>query len=174
MTDPVRTPDPVLAAARLPRGAGVIYRHFGAPDRAVTARRLAHICRKRRLTLLIAADPALAWQVRADGVHWPERLLKPGRPRKGVVSAAVHGAAGLKKAAAAGADLALLSSIFPSRSPSAGKPLGPARARALIRDAKLPVYALGGVNSRNARLLARSGFAGLAAIDGLVSCETSA
>ncbi|MET0182586.1 MAG: thiamine monophosphate synthase, partial [Caulobacterales bacterium] len=47
--DPVRTPDPAAVMARLPRGAAVIYRHFGAAKRFETAARLMKIARKRRL-----------------------------------------------------------------------------------------------------------------------------
>ena len=31
-TDPIRTPDPARILTRLPRGAGVVYRAFGAAD----------------------------------------------------------------------------------------------------------------------------------------------
>jgi thiamine-phosphate pyrophosphorylase len=79
VTDPERTPDPVEVAKRLPRGAAVIYRHFGAEDRARVARRLAAATRSRGLILLIAADPDLARKVGADGVHWPESLLPAAR-----------------------------------------------------------------------------------------------
>ena len=37
-TDPDRTPDPVALARQLPRGTGLVYRAFGAPDRALFAR----------------------------------------------------------------------------------------------------------------------------------------
>jgi len=32
-TDPARTPDPAADAANLPKGAAVVYRAFGAPER---------------------------------------------------------------------------------------------------------------------------------------------
>ena len=41
MTDPARVADPLAAIRHLPAGTAVIYRHFGAPDRARMARRLA-------------------------------------------------------------------------------------------------------------------------------------
>ncbi|HEY2177706.1 MAG TPA: thiamine phosphate synthase, partial [Caulobacteraceae bacterium] len=46
-TDPSRTPDPAGIAERLPRGAGVVYRAFGAPDALAVGRRLAAVCRRR-------------------------------------------------------------------------------------------------------------------------------
>ncbi|NEX94376.1 thiamine phosphate synthase, partial [Caulobacter sp. 17J65-9] len=69
VTDPVRTPDPAAVAARLPAGAGVIYRAFGAADAGATAGALAGIARTRGLTLLIGADAALAEACGAHGVH---------------------------------------------------------------------------------------------------------
>lgn len=170
VTDPDRTPDPVAAAARLPRGAGIIYRHFGAPNRLKTAEALAALAKRRGLTLLIGADPALAARVGAAGVHLPERLAWRARPIKRrrprwLVTVAAHDDRAI--ASAQGADALLLAPVFPSRSPSAARPLGVLRARALARASGRPVIALGGVNARTAARLLGHGFAGLAAVDGL-------
>jgi thiamine-phosphate pyrophosphorylase len=165
-TDPARIADPVAVAERLPRGAVVVYRHFGATDRGLVARRLARICRQRRLKLLIAADPSLAVRVGADGVHWPERLL-PAQRGPGLVTVAAHDAAGLARAAAFGADAVILAPIFPTRSGSGRAPIGLFRASQWARAAALPVVALGGVTAARARRLAGRGFAGLAAVDAL-------
>lgn len=171
-TDPARTPDPCAIVKRLPRGAGVVYRHFGASGRAKTARKLARICRARGLFLLIAADPALALRVGADGVHWPEQRLAawPARenlPRIGLTLASAHCAAALARATAMGVDACVLGPVFASRSPSAGAPLGAFRASQIARGARLPVIALGGVNAATARRLIGRGFAGVAAVEAL-------
>jgi thiamine-phosphate pyrophosphorylase len=169
LTDRERTPDPLAAAARLPRGAGVVYRHFGARNRLKTAQGLAKLCRRRGLVLLIGADFALARAVGARGVSLPERALarRPRRPAKQLMLAAAHSRAALARARALGADATLLSPVFPSRSPSAGKPLTPLKAGRLAREAGLPVYALGGVHARNAARLIGRGFAGIAAVEAL-------
>ncbi|HEV7693590.1 MAG TPA: thiamine phosphate synthase [Hyphomonadaceae bacterium] len=167
MTEPKRTPNIERTIAALPRGWGVIYRHFGAHDRLGTAHRLARLCRGR-LVFLIAADPGLALAVRADGVHWPEaklRRVRPGNPRW-IETASAHSRAALARAAWLGVDAAILSPVFDSASPSAGKPLGPLAFRLLARAAPLPVYALGGISARTAAR-ALSGAAGFAAIDGI-------
>src|SRR5262249_39848638 len=75
VTDEARCPEPFSVARGLPRGTGIILRHYGAADRANLAARLARLARARGLILLIAADPKLARQVRAHGVHWPEGLM---------------------------------------------------------------------------------------------------
>lgn len=170
-TDPKRTPDPLRIAARLPRGAAVVYRHFGAADRLAVARELAKLCRARGLVLLIGADPELARAVGADGVHWPERMVgrwpAGRRSSQGIETAATHGARGIIRAAQAGMDAVVLAPVFPSRSGSGGQPLGPLRAGLLARTAPLPVIALGGVTTRTAKRLLGLGFSGIAAVDGL-------
>ncbi|GAM97297.1 thiamin-phosphate pyrophosphorylase [alpha proteobacterium U9-1i] len=165
-TDPARTPDPVAIAGQLPRGAAIVFRHFGATDRVRTARALARVARKRGLTLLIAADPALARRVGADGVHWPEkRLASP--LRFGLTTASAHSPAAAARAAALGVDAIILGPVFPSRSPSAKRPLGAFHASQIARSAGPPVIALGGVSAKTARTLVGRGFAGCAAIEAL-------
>jgi thiamine-phosphate pyrophosphorylase len=170
VTDPDRTPDPVALAGRLPRGSGVIFRGFGRKGSGETALRLAAVAKRRRLVLLIGAD---ALRAPGAGVHLPERMarraaaLKRARPGV-VVTVAAHSLAALARARRAGADAALLSVVFESRSPSAGRPLGPVRFAALVRRAGLPVYALGGVTTKNAPRLRGSGAAGLAMVEGLI------
>jgi thiamine-phosphate pyrophosphorylase len=169
VTDPERTPDPLALAERLPPGSGVIFRSFGREGAGETARQLAGLARRSGLVLLIGAD---ALRAPGAGVHLPERMahragaLKRARP--GVtVTVAAHSLPALIRARRAGADAALLSAAFQSRSPSAGRPLGPARFAALARQAGLPVYALGGVDTKNAPRLLSSGAAGLAMVEGL-------
>jgi thiamine-phosphate pyrophosphorylase len=168
-TDPERTPDPVAAAARLPRGTAVVYRHFGREDRARTARRLAAACRSRGLVLLIGADAELAAACGADGVHWPERLMPRARGSAfKLVTAAAHDAKAVARASAAGLDACVLSPIFPSNSASAQSELGLFSASQIARGSAIPVIALGGVNASNAARLSGRGFAGVAAVDALI------
>lgn len=159
-------------ARRLPPGSGVVFRAFGASDAEVRGRRLAAIARERELVLLVGADASLARAIRAGGVHLPERLACQAGPLRRVrpgwiVTAAAHSLIAARRAAAAGADACVVSPVFPSRSPSAGAPIGPLRLAAIVRSAGLPVYALGGVDDDTARRLGGVGLVGLAAIDGL-------
>tara|TARA_R110002072_G_scaffold244882_1_gene404245 strand:- start:319 stop:942 length:624 start_codon:yes stop_codon:yes gene_type:complete len=168
LTDPARTPDPVRTAARLPTGWGVIYRHFGAPDADRVAAELAHVCRARKLRLLISADPVLAMAVGAAGVHWPHARLTASRKWRGafaLMTASAHSPAELRAIAHYPIDAALVSAVFPSSSPSAGKPLGALKLRQLARTAPCPVFALGGVTAENAGRV--SDFSGLAAVGSL-------
>jgi thiamine-phosphate pyrophosphorylase len=172
VTDPARLPDPLAAAARLPRGSGIIYRAFGSADALGAAKALQDLTRRRGLTLLIGADEALAAAARADGVHLPERLtararLIRARHPRWIVTSAAHSGHALRRAKTAGCDAALLSPVFPSRSASAGRPLGLVRFAGLARSSAMPVIALGGVTNETAPGLVRAGAYGLAAVEAL-------
>ena len=169
LTDPVRVPELVSVANALPTGSGVIYRHFGAEDCKTVAEALQTVCRHRGLMLLIAADPRLAKQIGADGVHWPEKRLPEARSWREhfrLQTTSAHSAAAIHRAERIGMDAALVSSVFPSDSPSAGSPLNPARFRQLSAKTSIPLYGLGGLNAQNAAAISASG--GLAAIGSLV------
>ncbi|WP_395647256.1 thiamine phosphate synthase [Terricaulis sp.] len=169
LTDPERTPHPERIARSLPRGTAIIYRHYGAAERLRVARDLKRIAASRGLFLLIAADPALARRVGADGVHWPEQRL-PARPeRMGLTTAAAHSGAAIARAAGIGVDAILLSPVFPSESASGRPPLGAIRAAQLARASPTPVIALGGITARTGARLMGRGYAGIAAVEALAT-----
>lgn len=167
-SDPERAPNPLPLMDRLPPGAGVVYRPFGAPDRAAIAADLAAACRAMRLSLLIGADPRLAQAVGANGVHWPSRLAhkiggcRQARPDWWVTCAA-HSWADLRRASTA--DAVFLSPIFPTRSASARPVIGLGRARSWLGGVHAPVIALGGVGLKHMAALAQAGFSGAAGVD---------
>ncbi|SFK38222.1 thiamine-phosphate pyrophosphorylase [Caulobacter sp. UNC279MFTsu5.1] len=171
-TDPLRTPDPERVAERLPPGAAVVFRAFGAPDAAVRGRRLREITRRRGLALLVGADAALALAVEADGLHLPERLvstlpdLRAAHP-DWLITVAAHDEAAARTGAAAGAAALVVSPVFPSRSPSAGAPLGVEGLKRIVEAARAPVYALGGVRADTVARLLDTGIVGIAAVEAL-------
>lgn len=170
LTDEVRLPDPAAAIARLPRGAGVIFRHYGAADRRALACRLAALCKRRGLFFLVAGDAVLARQAGADGLHLPERALyrrPPPRNPCWIVTAAAHSLPAIRRARAMEVDAVLVSPIFPTASHPGAAVLGPRRLAGWTRMAGIPVYALGGVNAGTIRRLKGIGLAGIAAIGGL-------
>lgn len=169
-TDPARTPDIEAVARRLPKGSAIVYRAFGAADAETRARGLLKIAEGRGLVLLIGADADLATRVGAHGVHLPERLAARARSlkRRGwIVTSAAHSALAARRGLAAGADAVVVSAIFPSNSPSAGRPIGPLRLARLVRTVGGPVYALGGISDKTARRLLPAGLVGLAAVEAL-------
>lgn len=169
-TDPDRTPRPWETAARLPIGAGVVFRHFGRADARETALRLREATRGRGGRLLIGLDADLAEAVGADGVHLPERALDqaPGlavaRP-DWIITGAAHTRATL---ATPGLDALIASPVFPAGGPSADRPaLGLTTFSSWVEAAPCPVYALGGIDGGNAQGLIGSGACGLAGVSAI-------
>ena len=168
-TDPERTPEPWRTAERLPRGAGIVYRHFGAADAEATARRLKTIAGARGLVLLIGLDLDLAETVGADGVHLPERLLNEAgamrvRHPEWIMTGAAHS---VDRALAAEAlDAVVLSPIFPAGGASADNAALGVNALMAVAAVKA-VYALGGVGPGKLDALASSGACGIAGVDAI-------
>ncbi len=165
-----RVADPEAVAMGLPVGAVVIVRDYDHADRFTLARDLRRITKARRQMLLIAGDAGLACAVGADGVHLPEHQLvrPPVLTGFSFVTAACHSRSAMKRAAEIGADLALVSPVFETRSHVGASALGMHRFARLIKGAPLPVAALGGINMVTAKKLRPLGLAAYAAIDGFL------
>lgn len=152
------------ALARLPRGSGVIFRHYHLPpgDRRARFAAIAGLARRRghRLVLAGPARKARAWS--ADGAYGAPGALARGPATLRLVTA--HSLGEIAAARRARADLIVLSPVFATRSHPGGRTLGPLRLRLLAMRAGVPVIALGGMTAARARRLAGCGWA---AIDGL-------
>ena len=171
-TDPARTPEPERVAERLPPGAAVVFRAFGAPDAEARGLKLREITRRRGLDLLVGADADLAARIGADGLHLPERLaadLPAIRTRHAgwLITLAAHDLAAAMRGETAGADALVVSPVFPSASPSAGAPLGVEGLKTIVEAVATPVYALGGVRAATVERLLDSGIVGIAAVEAL-------
>jgi len=118
--------------------------------------------------LLIADDPALAAEIGAAGLHLPEVRMREvahwrARFPNWIITSSAHSLRALM--AAAMLDAVFLSPVFAGHKQT--RPLTPVRAAFIAARALVPVYALGGINPRNAALLAPS-FSGIAAIGSLI------
>ncbi len=174
MTDPQRVLDPVAVARALPVGAAIIYRHFGREGHRREAEVLRQVTFSRDQQLLMGHDPELAVQIGADGVHFRRdaRLIAPTLWRENCPDWIIT-MAGLKGEPNYSGDLSVLdglfvSSVFYSKSPSAGDPIGVEALSDICERLPVPVFALGGVNQRTVHELIGSGAAGLSGIEGLL------
>jgi len=171
MTDDDRLPDPCAAARSLPRGSLIVLRARDKQRRKELAAALARIARARSLFLLIADDPELARS--ADGAHFPEArmgALATWRARRPdwFLTTSAHSLAAVQRAARFGADAVFLSPIFPTASHPGRAALTPIRLRLMAQEARVPIYALGGIHAGNARELLGAKLAGIAAIGALI------
>ena len=160
MTDE-RMGDALLPSiAALPRGSGIIFRHYSLPDEERRALFLAVKAAARRYRHMLIAAGGLS--LPADGVHGRRAVGSPG-----VKTVPVHNRRDIVAARRSGADLLLASPVFATQSHVGAKSLGRVRFGLMIRNARVAVVALGGMDGARARSLAALGIHGWAAIDAL-------
>ncbi|MDO6416017.1 thiamine phosphate synthase [Sphingomonas sp. BIUV-7] len=151
------------ALGRLPRGAGIVFRHHATPRAARRARfeTVRRIAKARGLVLILAGDPrdAIGWG--ADGWHGRGVLRLPLRFR----TAPVHDPRELVAARRAGVDVAFVSPVFATRSHPGAPALGPIRLGQMAKRSTLTIVALGGMDARRYRRMRALGASGWAAID---------
>ena len=153
MTDERQGDDLWRALKRLPRGSGVVFRHYGLTkserQRLFSTTKIT--TRARHLLLLTGRQKLRE----ADGAH---------NARRGV-SASAHNLRELRAAERRGAAFVFLSPVFPTRSHPGARTLGRVRFGLIAQQARIPVIALGGVDARKGRSLRALGAYGWAGID---------
>ena len=159
-----RIDDVAFTVARLPRGAGVVFRHHNTPpqERRVLFERVRRIARRRMLTILLADTPARARCWHADGAHHRSRLASHG-----LRSVAAHDAREVASARSVSADVVFMSPVFPTHSHPGARPLGIVRLGLTAGALRRRVVALGGMNRSKLRRIFSLGLHGWAAIDAL-------
>ncbi len=137
---------------------------------AALARAAIRICNANGAQLILNGDPMMAIAVGADGVHLTSARLKSlsSRPLNSSfwVGASCHDALELDHAARIGADFALLSPVKATPGHGGSPPLGWEGFRALADNARLPVYALGGLGPEDLESAWAHGAQGVAGIRG--------
>lgn len=153
---------------------GVVFRHYGASNREQRALAVAKIAKERRLWLSVAGDVALAHLCGANGLHLPQYLgFQTSRGdvarwrQHFFVTMAVHDAKALGRAQQIGVDAVIMSPILATQSHVGAKYLGLIRARAWTKQAKLPVFWLGGLAPQKFTKLQSHAY-GMAGIGGLI------
>lgn len=147
------------ALERLPRGSGVVFRYYGLAQRERRAlfAKVAKVAHRRGLLLVRAGRQRLG---RGEaGVHGgrarPELIsTRPAHSRREAIAAIRQGV-----------DALFVSPVFPTRSHPGAPVLGRVRLGLMIRDLRVPVIALGGMNAQRAKGLAALGVYGWAGID---------
>ncbi|MBY8829133.1 thiamine phosphate synthase [Hephaestia sp. CMS5P-6] len=145
------------ALRRLPRGSGIVFRHYATPpaERRRLFGRVARIARQRGLVLVRAGAVPLGGG--EAGTH-----ACRGR---GLVTWPAHDRGEAVRGARAGADLLFVSPVYATRSHPGAAPLGLAAARRIVAGLSVRAIVLGGVTPARGRIAMRCGFWGWAAID---------
>lgn len=147
------------ALDRLPRGAGIVFRHYRLEPgaRRELMREVAKVARRRSLVLVVAGGSPAS---RGAGVHNPR-----GAPAAFPRTASAHSRREAIAAQRSGADAVFVSPVFATRSHPGARALGAVRFGLMTQGLNLPVIALGGMTPKRARRLRALGASGWAAVD---------
>jgi thiamine-phosphate pyrophosphorylase len=162
--DTVARVDAALAALA-PGMAAVQLRAKSLSGRALyeAAVALKHVTDERGAALLVNDRVDVARAIGAAGAHLPARGLPPRAARRAagealLLGASTHSLDELRMAARGGADYVTFGPVFPTASKAAfGPPVGLERLAEGVREAGVPVFALGGVDADRARECVRLG-----------------
>lgn len=157
MTDPRLGDQLWNALAAMPRGSGVVFRHYELPraERLALFARVQQVARRRGLVVVVGGQATLGHC--AAGSH--------GR-HVGALTAPVHSRREAVAAIKMGATLLFVSPVFATRSHPEALSLGRVRLGFMLHGLNVPAVALGGMNERRWRGLRSLGIHGWAGIDG--------
>ena len=140
------------------------------------ARALLQLCHKYNVKLIINDNVELAARVHADGVHigQSDMAIEKARAILGkdkIVGVTAKTVSQAKAAEAAGADYLGSGAVFGSGTKKDAKPMEHARLQEICESVKIPVVAIGGIDSSNILQLKGRKMAGVAVVSGLFACE---
>ncbi|WPL16066.1 8-oxo-dGTP diphosphatase [Thiorhodovibrio winogradskyi] len=142
---------------------------------AALARALVPVCQARGMRMVLNRAPGALSGLSAQGVHLTARYLhelpEPLTKRTGLLGASCHTAEDLARASDLELDYAMLSPVQATRSHPDAQPLGWDEFARLVRPARLPVYALGGLTPAELSQAWAHGAQGVAAMRGLFPAE---
>ncbi len=167
-----------IVAAALEGGVSLVqFRDKGQytdAERADACGKLKEFCHARGVPLIVNDDPQLARRVAADGVHVGREDPSPRIARamlgpEALVGVTVYGKPREEQAAeAAGADYLGIGPFFPSETKPEEPEMPLHVLDAVVHRAKLPVFAIGGIDPDRARQLGRHGIAGVAVVSAIM------
>ena len=150
------------------RGATIL--QLRAP--LLTTRELERECtellRRARVPVVVSSRCDVALACGAAGVNLPERDISVADARvlvgEKLIGRSVHSIEAVGVAASDGADYVIFGPIWESPTHPGDEPLGPEALKRAVSAVKIPVLAIGGIDSERAALCLEAGAAGYAAI----------
>ncbi len=160
ITDRTQTKVPLLDAVRLALQGGapaIQLREKDLPARELLAlaRELRTMTQEHGAKLFINDQVDIAVAVNADGVHLGHQSMPPSAVRnivgsKMMIGVSTHSLVEARAAESGGADFATFGPVYETPSKAAfGPPVGLEALREVTKSVNIPVFALGGIRSRN-------------------------
>jgi len=174
VTGSCQDPDTALDRLKqsLDRGVKLVQlrdHQLDAASYELVAQQFLEVCNQAGARLILNSDPEILQQVDAQGVHLTgKRLMSLSQrplPKSKLVAAACHDLASVRQARAIDADFITLSPVLATPSHPDALPLGWQRFKELVEyEAKMPVYALGGMQPEDKKRVFALGGQGVAGI----------
>ncbi len=158
-------------SAVLERGVSLLQlraHHLGDSEYTATAGELAALCRRAGASLIANTSVGIYRHCDCDGLHLTGRRLMALQerpvPDRQWFGASCHSLEELRKAEALGADYVTLSPVLPTTTHPKAMTLGWLRFGEMTQQAKVPVFALGGMGEQYLHKVFDCGGQGVAAI----------
>lgn len=168
-TDRKRIANVFDVVENLPENSAIIIREYDlkADERLSFAKQIIVIAHRKNLKVLVGKDWNLAEEIGADGVHFSDLdqdFMIPKNRHKLILSYSCHQTESIIKAEKLNVDLVFYSPIFASKSHPNQQPVGINGLRNFTKKTLLPVYALGGIDEKNIKLLKNTNISGVGGI----------
>ena len=127
-----------------------------------------------RAALIVNERVDVAAAADADGVQLGEEALPVAEARKllpnsAFIGRSVHSVDGAIRAAAAGADVLVVGTMFPTGSHPGAAPAGPGLMQETALRCSVPLIGIGGINSSNLAEVVKAGASGVAVIRSILA-----
>lgn len=139
------------------------------------ANTISGLCNAYNAHLFINTNVKVAIDVGAAGIHLPDNDLSIAEVKEQtdddiMIGCSVHGIHAAKKREYEGADFLIYSPIYPTTSkPDYGPAVGLSSLELVVKQVKLPVFALGGITPDRVRDCLVAGASGVAVMSGMMS-----
>jgi thiamine-phosphate pyrophosphorylase len=143
-------------------------------EEAVTVRKL---CRQNFIPFIVNDDILLAKSVKADGVHLGQHDENPAAARhilgpQAIIGVSAHDVKELNHTDLSACDYIGTGPVFPTTTKADAQDVrGLPNLKAVVEKSPLPVVAIGGINSRNAKSCFDHGAAGIAVISAVTRAD---
>ncbi len=132
------------------------------------------VCRSYGIPMIINDDVSVASEIGADGVHLGQGDISPkeaSRSFEGIIGVSAHNADEAMKAFDDGADYIGCGAVFSTSTKSDTKALGIEGLKGISKISKLPMVAIGGIDSKNAIELKGTEIDGIAVVSAIFSAK---
>lgn len=178
-TDALKINNPESIILNLPKFSAIIVREYSLDknERESFAKKIINLARKKNIKVLIAKDISLALKLNADGVHFSDHdrlpvnfFNKKSFAKNFILSLSCHSIKSFIRAIKHQPDLVFLSPIFKTTSHLHNKAFGINNLKKIVKFAqekqvRSNIFALGGIQEKNLKLIRKMRLNGIGAID---------